>query len=141
MRSRNKCLKKGHEMTFNVSVYDLISWFITIISLMLFYFERKKNNRLPYYMAIQGILHACKSKAGFYSTHAKNLKNRNIDKATSIPLEEYILFADTVTSDFMSLMEHVMGSLKSIEPEKDIPFDTMEFTRSQNHNDIKREKA
>lgn len=52
-----------------------------------------------------------------------------------------ILFADTVTSDFMSLMEHVMGSLKSIEPEKDIPFDTMEFTLSQNSGDTKQEKA
>jgi len=119
-------------MTFNVSIYDLISWLVTVISLMLFYFERKKNNRLPYYMAIQGILRACKSKAGFYGTHATHLKNRSNGKTTSVSIDEYILFTDTVTSDFMSLMEHVMGSLKSIEPEKDLPFDTMEFTRSQN---------
>ena len=47
-----------------------ISWLVTVISLMLFYFGRKKNNRVPYYMAIQGILRACKSKAGFYVSHA-----------------------------------------------------------------------
>ena len=92
-------------------------------------------------MAIQGILHACKTKAGFYSTHATRLKNRCDGKTTSVSIDEYILFADTVTSDFMSLMEHVMGSLKSIEPEKDLPFDTMEFTRSQNSNDRKQEKV
>jgi len=97
---------------------------------MLFIFERRKNSRLPYYMAVQGILRACKSKAGFYGSHASHLKSRHSGKNTSVSLEEYILFTDTVTSDFMSLMEHIMGSLKSIEPEKDIPFDTMEFTRS-----------
>lgn len=128
-------------MTFNVSIYDLISWLVTVISLMLFFFERKKNIRLPYYMAVQGILRACKSKAGFYGTHASNLKNRNNGKNTSISSDEYVLFADTVTSDFMSLMEHIMGSLKSIEPEKDMPFDTMAFTQSQNSESTKQEKS
>jgi hypothetical protein len=128
-------------MTFNVSIYDLISWLITVISVMLFIFERKKNSRTPYYMAVQGILRACKSKAGFYGSHSSHLKSRNNGKNISVPLDEYILFADTVTSDFMSLMEHVMGSLKSIEPEKDMPFDTMEFTQRQNSNDTKQEKA
>lgn len=128
-------------MTINVSIYDLISWLITIISIMLFIFERKKNSRLPYYMAVQGILRACKTKAGFYGTHANHLKSRNNGKNMSVSLDEYILFTDTVTSDFLSLMEHIMGSLKSIEPEKDMPFDTMAFTQSQNSDDTKQEKA
>jgi len=38
-------------------------------------------------------------------------------------------------------MERVLGSLKLIEPEKNILFDTMEFTRSQNSGETYQEKA
>lgn len=124
-------------MTINLSIYDLISWLITIVSVTLFIFERKRNNRLPYYMAVQGILRACKTKAGFYGTHAAQLKNRNNGKNTSISLDEYVLFADTAASDYMTLMEHVMGALKSIEPEKDLPFDTMSFTQKKESENAK----
>ena len=129
-------------MTFNVSIYDIISWLLTIVSVMLFIFERRKNSRLPYYMAVQGILRACKSKAGFYGTYANQVKSRNTGRNSSVSVEEHSLFAETVTSDFMSLMEHIMGSLKAIEPEKDLPFDPMEFTQSRRYDDaLKQERS
>jgi hypothetical protein len=116
-------------MKFTVSIYDLISWGITIISLVLFWEERKKNSRLPYYMAIQGILRACKQKAGFYGSQKSQIEKRSKDNP--VTKEEYLFFAETVYSDFASLMEHIMGSLKAIEPKDEMPFDTMEFTSSR----------
>ena len=124
-------------MTISISIYDIISWLFTVISIMLFLFERKKNSRLPYYMAVQGVLRACSTKAGFYSSHASQLKNRGNKKNTSVSSNEYILFADTVASDYLALMEHIMGSLKTIEPEKDMPFDAMAFTQNKNFDNTK----
>lgn len=78
-------------------------------------------------MAIQGILRACKEKSGFYASHITEVKNR--DSQTGISKEEYLLFINAVYVDYAALMEHIMGSLKAIEPKKDMPFDTGEFTR------------
>jgi hypothetical protein len=128
-------------MSITVSVYDLISWAITIVAVTLFILERRKNNRLPYYMAVQGILRACKTKAGFYSAQVGQLKARNVGKGASIPMSEYVLFAETVYSDFASLMEHIMGSLKAIEPDKDMPFDTMAFTETKKIGNSGQEKS
>lgn len=86
-------------------------------------------------MAIQGILRACNTKAGFYSSHLNDLKTRINSKSASFSFDEYILFTETVYSDFAALMEHVMGSLKAIEPHKDLPFDTMAFTQRNSSND------
>ncbi len=80
-------------------------------------------------MAIQGILRACKQKAGFYASYYAKTKGRS-DKE-SISKGEYLLLAETIYTDYISLMEHIMGSLKAIEPEKDMPFDTKEFTESK----------
>ncbi len=128
-------------MTFEVSIYDLISWGITIASVMLFIFERRKNNRTPYYMAVQGILRACNTKAGFYITHVNSLKNRDSENSTTVPMPEYLLFAENVYSDFATLMEHIMGCLKAIEPDKDMPFDTIAFTSRSNSNITKQKES
>jgi hypothetical protein len=88
-------------------------------------------------MTVQGILRACYQKAGFFSTHMSNIKERQRLKNTSVPIDEYLLFSETVYSDFSALMEQVMGSLKAIEPNKDLPFDTMAFTQRNSSNDEK----
>ena len=85
-------------MTFNVSIYDLISWLVTVISLMLFYFERKKNNRLPYYMAIQGILRACKSKAAGNEKRYCNKKCPGQDEGGILAEAGVILLLSTYLS-------------------------------------------
>lgn len=118
-------------MQITVSIYDLISWAVTIVSVMLFIMERRKNNRLPYYMAVQGILKACYKKAGFYMTYRAEIVKRHSGLNSAVPFEEHLFLIDTVYSDFVTLMEHIMGSLKAIEPEKDMPFDISTFTQSQ----------
>jgi hypothetical protein len=116
-------------MMLTVTWTELISWLLTVVSVVLFIVEKQRNSRLPYYMAIQGILRACKEKAGFYATYYSTLKGRS--DSQSITKEEFLLFTETVYADYRSLMEHIMGSLKAIEPKKDMPFDTGEFTESR----------
>ena len=126
-------------MSITISLVELISWIITIISLILtiisvilFIVERRKNVQLPYYMAVQGILRACKDKAGFYGTYGREIEKRDDSKA--ITKEEHLLLVNTVYSDYKALMEHIMGSLKAILPDQDIPFDTMQFTGRKREN-------
>jgi hypothetical protein len=119
--------RKGITMSITVSLVELISWILTVISIVLFILERRKNVRLPYYMAIQGILRACREKAQFYASHLGEIERR--DDSRSISKEEYRLLTQTAYTDYTSLMEHIMGSLKAIMPEKDIPFDAKQFTK------------
>jgi hypothetical protein len=111
-------------MTLTLSWTELLSWVFTVISLVLFILERKKNK--PYYMAMQGILRALHQKAGFYASKIHDLKSRN---SNNIPKDEYSLLVESIYVDYQSLKEHVMGVLKALEPEKDVPFFTDEFIK------------
>lgn len=112
-----------------VDLVSLVSWFLTAVSFTLFLSEKRKNSKLPSYMAVQGILRACDEKAKFYLAHLNRIKKQDDSKGT--PKEEYLLFADTTYSDYIALREHVMGTLKTIEPEKDIPFDAKGFIKNE----------
>lgn len=117
----------------SVSGRELLSWVVAVISVTLFVtrlvIERKQNPRLSYYMAIQGILRAIKTKAGFHASQLSRVQARTGAGEETVPVQEYALFIESVYTDYASLMDHVMGSLKAIEPLKDIPFDTDEFLK------------
>ena len=121
-------------MSITVSVVDLISWVITFVSIVLFILERRKNE--PFYMTAQGILRACKAKAGYYGSLRIQAKTRK-----NISTEEYNLLVEGAYSDFTVLMETTMGLLKAIEPKKDQPFDAMDFTRTKNKNHSEENQA
>jgi len=113
-----------------ISWVDLISWFLTIISVVLFVLERKKNK--PYYMQIQGVLRALHQKAIFYAAKTGELKKRT---QSTIPKDEYLLLIEGVYSDYQSLKQHVMGVLKALEPGQNVPFDTDDFINSKESQD------
>jgi hypothetical protein len=113
----------------SVEWHELISWLVTVVSVTLLVYEWRRNPRLSYYMALQGVLRACREKAGFYASRSGELERRSIQGDKGIPKEEYHLFVESVCADYMSLMEHIMGTVKAIEPKKDLPFDTKEFLR------------
>lgn|SRR5574341_907350 len=111
-------------MTLTISWVELISWILTVISVVLFILERRKNR--PYYMAVQGILRGLHQKVGFYAAKVAEIKKRT---QSTVPKDEYSLFAESVYVDYQSLKQHIMGVLKAIEPDKDFPFDTDEFIK------------
>lgn len=106
-------------MELHIGLRELVSWIFTIISATLFIQNRIKNSSMQYYMALQGILLACHKKAVFYSALARESK----DPETKILYEH-------VTSDFYSLTQHLMGTMKSIQFKKDLPFDVITFINS-----------
>jgi len=111
-------------MSITISWIDLISWIFTIVSVVLYILERKKNK--PYYMAMQGILKSLVPKSGFYASKYNELKTRD-NKA--IPKAEYNLLVETIYVDYQSLKELVMGVMKAIEPDKEMTYDTDKFVK------------
>jgi len=114
----------------SIEWHELISWLITIVSVTLLVYEWRRNPRLSYYMALQGVLRACQEKARFYAARTGELERRSIPSGKGVPKEEHLLFVASVYADYISLMEHIMGTVKAIEPKKDLPFDTAQFLRS-----------
>lgn len=114
----------------SIEWHEVISWLLTIVSVTLLVYEWRRNPRLSYYMALQGVLRACQEKARFYASRTGELQRRDLPSGQGIPKEEYLLFVSSVYADYVSLMEHIMGTVKAIEPKKDLPFDTVQFLRS-----------
>ena len=108
-----------------VAWHEVISWALTLISATLFLSEYRKNDNTKYYMVLQGILRACNQRANFLAHIMADI--RQTDR--QIPREEFLLFVDTEYANYVSLQEHIMGSMKSIQPHKDMPFDVGGFVR------------
>lgn len=107
---------------FTVAWYDVISWAITITSSVLFFTEFRKNKSL--YMVLQGTLRACNQRANFLAATMQGIDNRQI------PSEEFKYVLSSEYANYVSLQEHLMGSMKSLQPHKDIPFDVDGFIHS-----------
>jgi hypothetical protein len=104
---------------FTVAWYDVISWAITIISPVLFITEYRKNTN--HYMVLQGILRACNQRANFRAAMMQGLDERQI------PPEEFKYVLSSEYTNYVALQEHLMGSMKSLQPRKDMPFDVGGF--------------
>lgn len=111
-------------MQLNLAIHEIVSWILTAISLSLFVYERKKNNLTPFYMYLQGILKTCHAKAIYYWQVAKH--HEAIGDANS--KNEFIKWQG-VSNDFEALKQIVMGVMKAVEPNKDMPFDDRDYTR------------
>jgi hypothetical protein len=48
-----------------IAWHELLSWGLTIISAVLFIYERKRNDGRKYYMVLQGMLRACSKHGRF----------------------------------------------------------------------------
>ena len=106
--------------------HELVSWCIALVSALLFFVERRKNDNTKYYMVLQGILRACHQHAGFLAY----TKGRSQESRRDVPCEEFDFVMDSEYANCLQLQEHIMGSMKSLQPGKDMPFDVGGFIRS-----------
>jgi hypothetical protein len=106
-----------------ISLHEIISWIVAVVSLTLFISEKLRKPRMQYYMALQGILMACYRKAVFYYSKSQLAASKTTPDTNFL----YQDLCDHVSNDFNVLMQHVMGTMKSIEYKKDIPFDVVKF--------------
>lgn len=132
-------------MEFTFGLDQIISYLVTIISLVLFILERKKNknSKLPIYMTIQGLMRNMLQKSQVYAFIVGSIEDREKRGVKEIPLEEYKMVANIAYSDMASFMELTMGQLKAIEPHDDLPFDPKDFLNqidSKNKSDAARKE-
>ncbi len=116
-------------MNITVSIHEIISWLLTVAVFTLYLIERRKNSATPFYMALQGILRACREKSGHLAVLAKSIKE---DKREAIPKTEILLYLDISQTEYVAMMQQIMGTMKAILPDDNSPYDVDEFTNSNN---------
>ena len=109
-----------------LSWHELVSWVIAVVSATLFIAERRKNDNTKYYMVLQGILRACGQRSGFLANKVSRLRESGRD----VSHEEFNFILESEYVNCVQLQEHIMGSMKSLQPGKDMPFDAGGFIRS-----------
>jgi len=112
-----------------IPIDQLIAWALTIISFTLFIVEKRRNSKKPLYMALQGVLKSIYAKFKYHNSNFGfriDAHRRKIDREVS--LEEHLLYVQMVTSDYESLMESLVGLMKSLELGDDEVFDKEVFT-------------
>ena len=110
-------------MQISLAFHEIISWIIAAVSVTLFIYERKKNNLTPFFMNLQGILKTCHAKAIYYFQVQQYYKNLD-GQANAIDALRW----QAVSNDFEALKQTVMGVMKAIEPNRDMPFDDRDYT-------------
>ena len=106
--------------------HELVSWCIALVSATLFFVERRKNDNTKYYMVLQGILRACNQRAGFIA----HTRGRSQESGRDVPCEEFGFVLNSEYANYLQLQEHILGSMKSLQPDKDMPFDAGGFIQS-----------
>jgi hypothetical protein len=103
---------------------------VGVDSTTLFIVERRRNAKKPLYMALQGLLKAVYTKFRYHNANLGFLtddKMRGVDRKVS--LEEHLIYVQMVTSDYDSLMDNLVGLMKSLEMESDEIIDKETFTK------------
>jgi hypothetical protein len=108
-----------------IAWHEVISWAVALISTTLFIAERRKNDNVKYYMVLQGLLRACNQRCGFLVSTIQKVR----DTGREIPRDEFCFVVESEYANYVALQEHIMGSMKSIQPDKDMPFDVGGFVR------------
>jgi len=119
--------KEAIDMNITVSIHEIISWLLTVSIFTLYLIERRKNSTTPFYMALLGILRACREKSGHLAVLAKSIKE---DQRETIPKSEILLFLDVSRTEYLAMMQQIMGTMNAIMPEARLPFDVDDITSS-----------
>lgn len=112
-------------MNITVSIHEIISWLLTIAVVTLYLMERRKNSATPFFMALQGILRACREKSGHLAVLAKSIKE---DEREVIPKTEILLYLDISQTEYFAMMQQIVGTMSAILPIDNISFDVDEFS-------------
>ena len=76
-------------------------------------------------MVLQGLLRACNQRCGFLVTTIERVRH----SGREIPRDEFCFVVESEYAHYVALQEHIMGSMKSLQPDKDMPFDVGGFIR------------
>lgn len=112
-----------------IPIDQIIAWGMTIVAITLFIVERRKNDKKPIYMALQGLLKSTYSKYSNHNAHFGHLTGAKMNRIERpISIDEYALYAQMVASDMESQIEQILGIMKSLGIEEDIVIDKEIYT-------------
>jgi hypothetical protein len=124
-------------MNITVSIHEIISWLLTVAVFTLYLIERRKNSTTPFYLALQGVLKACRAKSGHLANLAKRIKE---DKREEIPKSEILLYLDISQTEYFAMMQQITGTMKAILPFESVINDIDEFTNPKSTGEFKLQK-
>lgn len=110
--------------------HELISWAITLVSMVLLVVEYRRNDAQKNYMVLQGILRACSQRGGFIASTLGKM-----DATDPVPLSQFRYALESEYANYVQLQEHVMGSMKAQWPHSDLPFDVQGFLHGRGPGD------
>jgi hypothetical protein len=118
-------------MNITISIHEIISWLLTVVVVTLYLIERRKNSSTPFYMALQGILRACREKSRHLAVLVKTIKE---DQRETIPKSEILLYLDVSQTEYVAMMQQVIGTMKAILPFDSTAYDIDEFAKTKNES-------
>ena len=124
-------------MNITVSIHEIISWLLTVAVFTLYLIERRKNSTTPFYLALQGILKACREKSGHLASLSKSIKE---DKREEIPKSEILLYLDISQTEYCAMMQQITGTMKAILPFESVINDIDELANPKSTGEFKLQK-
>ena len=94
-----------------LTVRDLVSWAITIISVCVIVIQRQKKRALyrPICNALVGLFNSIKTKQIYFYSIQKALEKDDVNKASFLPSIQ------AITVDLEGIKEHLVAALKTME--------------------------
>jgi hypothetical protein len=121
----------------SLPIDQVIAYMMTVVSVILFIIEKKKNSKAPVYMSLQGLLKSAYAK---YKMHQSNygllLQSKMEQSERPVTIEEYLLYVQLISLDYEAQMENILGVMKSLEIKDDSIFNKNDFT---GHEEILKE--
>ena len=114
-------------MNITVSIHEVISWLLTVAVFTLYLIERRKDSATPCFMALQGILRACRQKSGHLAVLAKSIRE---DEREAIPKTEILLYFDIAQTEYAAMMQQITGSMKAILPDEPFGIEEDDFSKT-----------
>lgn len=116
-----------------INWHELLSWVMVVIGATAFLYERKKNDNMKHYMAIQGLMQSYFEKSKKYANLVGDLNRGKIDASK----ETMELMLKTVYSETRETVAMLFGIMKSLDIKKDLPFDVELFLKQNIEDNIK----
>jgi hypothetical protein len=108
---------------------QVIAYMVTLVSVVLFIVERRRNSKAPVYMSLQGMLKATYTK---FKIHQSNwgllIQAKNGAQDRTITIDEHMLYVQMVSLDYDAQVEQILGIMKSLGIKEDTIFNKNDFT-------------
>ena len=75
---------------------------------------------------ISAVVKACHQRCGFFVHTIENTRK----SGRTVPKEELLFVVESEYANYVALQKHIMGSMKSLQHDRHMPFDVEGFIRS-----------